>query len=66
MQYALQSKFPVANASSALKNFAIELGKVSNDVRLMASGPIAGLSELQEYQQFMPVHQLCQEKSIHL
>ena len=46
MQYALQSKFPVANASSALKNFAIELGKVSNDVRLMASGPIAGLAEL--------------------
>jgi len=46
MQYALQSKFPVANASSALKNFAIELGKVSNDIRLMASGPIAGLAEL--------------------
>ena len=46
MQYALQSKFPVANASSALKNFAIELGKVANDIRLMASGPIAGLAEL--------------------
>jgi aspartate ammonia-lyase len=46
MQYALQSKFPVANASSALKNFAIELGKVANDIRLMASGPIAGLVEL--------------------
>ena len=46
MQYSLQSKFPVANASSALKNFAIELGKVSNDIRLMASGPIAGLAEL--------------------
>jgi len=46
MQYSLQSKFPVANASSALKNFAIELGKVSNDIRLMASGPIAGLSEI--------------------
>jgi len=46
MQHSLQSKFSVANASSALKNFAIELGKVSNDVRLMASGPIAGLSEL--------------------
>jgi len=46
MQYSLQSKFPVANASSALKNFAIELGKVSNDIRLMASGPVAGLSEL--------------------
>ena len=46
MQYSLQSKFPVANASSALKNFVIELGKVSNDIRLMASGPVAGLSEL--------------------
>jgi aspartate ammonia-lyase len=46
MQYALQSKFPVSNASSALKNFAIELSKVSNDIRLMASGPIAGLAEL--------------------
>jgi len=46
MQYSLQSKFPVANASSALKNFAIELGKISNDIRLMASGPVAGLSEL--------------------
>ena len=46
MQYALQSKFPVANASSALKNFAIELGKISNDIRLMASGPVAGISEV--------------------
>ncbi len=46
MQYSLQSKFPVTNASSALKNFAIELGKVSNDIRLMASGPVAGLSEI--------------------
>ena len=46
MQYSLQSKFPVANASSALKNFAIELGKVANDIRLMASGPIAGFAEL--------------------
>jgi aspartate ammonia-lyase len=46
MQYSLQSKFPIANASSALKNFAIELGKVANDIRLMASGPIAGLAEL--------------------
>ncbi len=46
MQYSLQSKFPVTNTSSALKNFAIELGKISNDIRLMASGPIAGLGEL--------------------
>ena len=46
MQYSLQSNFPVTNTSSALKNFAIELGKISNDIRLMASGPIAGLGEL--------------------
>ena len=46
MQYALQSKFPIANSSSALKNFAIELGKISNDIRLMASGPVAGISEI--------------------
>ncbi len=47
MQYSLQSKFPVTNTSSALKNFAIELGKISNDIRLMASGPIAGLGEIE-------------------
>ena len=46
MQYSLQSKFPVSNASSTMRNFAIELNKVANDIRLMASGPVAGLSEL--------------------
>ncbi|MDX1441952.1 MAG: aspartate ammonia-lyase [Nitrosopumilaceae archaeon] len=46
MQFALQSKFAVANLSSALRNLALEVNKLSNDIRLMASGPIAGLSEL--------------------
>jgi len=46
MQYALQSKFAVANLSGALRNLALEIGKIANDIRLMASGPIAGLSEL--------------------
>jgi len=46
MQYALQSRYAVANMSSALKNYSVELGKIANDIRLMASGPIAGLSEL--------------------
>jgi len=46
MQYSLQSKFAIANLSSALRNLAVELGRISNDIRLMASGPIAGLSEL--------------------
>ena len=46
MQFSLQSKFPVANVSSALKNLALEIGKIANDIRLMASGPIAGLAEI--------------------
>lgn len=46
MQYGLQSKFAVSNLSGALRNLAIEINKLSNDIRLMASGPIAGLAEL--------------------
>ena len=46
MQYALQSRYAVTNMSSALKNYAVELGKIASDIRLMASGPVAGLSEL--------------------
>jgi aspartate ammonia-lyase len=32
--------------SSAVRNLALELSKIANDIRLMASGPIAGLSEI--------------------
>lgn len=46
MFYSLQSKYDVANCSSALRNLAIELSKLANDIRLMASGPTAGLSEI--------------------
>ncbi|MBI5697534.1 MAG: aspartate ammonia-lyase [Thaumarchaeota archaeon] len=46
MQHSLQSKFAVANASGAIRNLALELNKIANDIRLMASGPIAGLAEL--------------------
>ena len=46
MQYSLQSKFAVANLSGGLRNLALETGKLANDIRLMASGPVAGLSEL--------------------
>ncbi|MGI0009027.1 MAG: aspartate ammonia-lyase [Nitrosopumilaceae archaeon] len=46
MQYSLQSKFAIANLSSTLRNLAVEIGKISNDIRLMASGPVAGLSEI--------------------
>ncbi|MEE9241681.1 MAG: lyase family protein, partial [Nitrosopumilaceae archaeon] len=47
MQHSLQSKFAVANISSAIKNLAIELSKLSNDIRLLASGPVAGISEIE-------------------
>jgi aspartate ammonia-lyase len=46
MQHSLQSKFAVANVSSAIRNLALELNKIANDIRLMASGPIAGFSEI--------------------
>jgi aspartate ammonia-lyase len=46
LYYSLQSKFDIANCSSALRNLALELIKIANDLRLMASGPDAGLNEL--------------------
>ena len=46
MSYSLQSKFDVSNCSSTLRNLAIELNKMANDIRLMASGPTAGLAEI--------------------
>ena len=46
MQHGLQSRYAVAAASGALRGLAVELGKVASDIRLMASGPAAGLGEL--------------------
>jgi aspartate ammonia-lyase len=46
MFYSLQSKYTIACCSSALRNLAIELSKIANDLRLMASGPTAGLAEI--------------------
>ncbi len=47
MQHGLQSRYAITKTSSALRNLALELGKIANDIRLMASGPIAGLAELE-------------------
>lgn len=46
MFYSLQSKFEVSTYSSSLRNLALELIKIANDIRLMASGPVAGFSEI--------------------
>ncbi len=46
MQYGLQSRAAVASTSAALRNVALEVGRLANDIRLMASGPVAGISEI--------------------
>ncbi len=43
---ALQSCRPVQTVSSALKELALELIRVANDLRLLSSGPITGLAEI--------------------
>jgi aspartate ammonia-lyase len=46
MFYSLQSKLDIANYSCSLRNIALEFIKIANDIRLMASGPVAGFSEI--------------------
>ncbi|HZD33596.1 MAG TPA: aspartate ammonia-lyase [Nitrososphaeraceae archaeon] len=46
LYFALQSRFDIACYSSSIKNLAAELIKLANDLRLMASGPTAGLAEI--------------------
>ena len=46
MRYAMQSNFAMANVSSALRNLALEVIRISNDLRLLASGPNTGFAEI--------------------
>lgn len=46
MREAMQSNLPVAEASSALRLLAIELTRICNDLRLLASGPTTGFAEI--------------------
>jgi aspartate ammonia-lyase len=43
---ALQSRSAIAAVSSALKELALELIRVANDLRLLSSGPTTGFAEL--------------------
>lgn len=43
---AMQSMLPFTELSSSLKNFAVDLTKISDDIRLMSSGPTTGLGEI--------------------
>jgi len=44
---ALQSRNAVAAVSSALKELALELIRIANDLRLLSSGPTTGLVEIE-------------------
>ncbi|TRO52673.1 aspartate ammonia-lyase [Candidatus Bathyarchaeota archaeon] len=44
---ALQSYRPVQTVSSALKELALELIRMANDLRLLSSGPTTGLAEIE-------------------
>jgi aspartate ammonia-lyase len=46
LREAMQSQLPVAAVSSALRNVALELTRITNDLRLLASGPHTGLAEI--------------------
>jgi aspartate ammonia-lyase len=46
MRYAMQSNLPMAAVSSALRNLALEIIRISNDLRLLSSGPNTGLAEI--------------------
>jgi fumarate hydratase class II len=44
---ALQSRSAVASVSGALKELALELIRIANDLRLLSSGPTTGLAEIE-------------------
>ncbi len=46
LREAMQSQRPVAEVSAALRNFAVDLGRICNDLRLLSSGPTTGLAEI--------------------
>jgi aspartate ammonia-lyase len=46
LREGMQSQLPVAAVSGALRNLALELTRITNDIRLLASGPLTGLAEI--------------------
>ena len=46
LREAMQSQLPVAAVSGAYRNLALELTRITNDLRLLASGPQTGLAEI--------------------
>src|SRR5215472_4503498 len=46
MRYAMQSNLAMAGVSSTLRNLALEVIRISNDLRLLSSGPNTGMGEI--------------------
>jgi aspartate ammonia-lyase len=46
MRWAMQSNAPMADVSGALRNLALEIIRISNDLRLLSSGPNTGFAEI--------------------
>ncbi len=46
MRWAMQSNACMAQVSAALRGLALEIIRISNDLRLLASGPNTGLAEI--------------------
>jgi aspartate ammonia-lyase len=46
LRYAMQSNLAMSVASSALRNLSLELIRITNDLRLLSSGPNTGLAEI--------------------
>jgi len=46
MRYAMNSNLPMANVSAALRNLALEVIRIANDLRLLSSGPNTGFYEI--------------------
>ncbi len=46
MREAMQSNLPMAALAAGLRIFCLELTRISNDLRLLCSGPLTGLAEI--------------------
>jgi aspartate ammonia-lyase len=46
LRYTMQSNLAMSVASAALRNLGLELIRITNDLRLLSSGPNTGLSEI--------------------
>jgi aspartate ammonia-lyase len=46
LRYTMQSNLAMSVASAALRNLSLELVRITNDLRLLSSGPNTGLAEI--------------------